>query len=68
MSKLAISKNSMAHAEGKQAFHDGLDIINDNPYHEKNMFGALPLAWFEWMDGHEEEYQKAKKVLDEEYE
>ena len=64
MSKLTISKNSVAYAEGQQAFHNGLDIIFDNPYHEKNMFGALPLTWFEWHDGHEEEYQKAQKALD----
>jgi hypothetical protein len=64
MRKLAISKNSIAYSEGRQAFHAGLDILDDNPYNVKNAFGALPLTWFEFHDGFEEEYQKAQKALD----
>ena len=64
MTKLTISKNSRAYAEGRQAFLAGLDILDDNPYNVRNVFGALPLTWFEWHDGHEEEYQKAQKALD----
>ena len=56
MKSLQIRTDTVAYKEGQQAYHDGLDILDDNPYHIKNMFGALPREWFEWDKGYEDEY------------
>lgn len=64
MKSLQIRTDTVAYKEGQQAFHDDLDILDDNPYRIKNMFGVLPREWFEWHQAYEEEYTSYNRKLD----
>ncbi len=43
---------SVAYHQGYQAFKDGYDALDDNPYAHYNEFRVYPKEWFQWLDGH----------------